>query len=70
MGHEFAGTVVEAGEGVDESWVGKKATVNPLLSCGECRMCRGGMDNLCARRRSSSSTATRTSSPSPAAGGR
>lgn len=50
MGHEFAGTVVEAGEGVSENWVGKKATVNPLISCGECRMCRAGMDNLCVRR--------------------
>ncbi|MBA2691008.1 MAG: galactitol-1-phosphate 5-dehydrogenase [Rubrobacter sp.] len=50
MGHEFAGTIVEVGNGVSEEWVGKKATVNPLLSCGECRMCRAGMDNLCARR--------------------
>jgi 2-desacetyl-2-hydroxyethyl bacteriochlorophyllide A dehydrogenase len=50
MGHEFAGTVVEAGDGVDASWVGKKATVNPLLSCGVCRMCRASMDNLCVKR--------------------
>ncbi|MGH3090291.1 MAG: galactitol-1-phosphate 5-dehydrogenase [Rubrobacteraceae bacterium] len=47
MGHEFAGTVVEAD---DERRVGKRVTVNPLISCGECRMCRAGMDNLCIRR--------------------
>lgn len=50
MGHEFAGTVVEVGEGVSDEWAGKRVTVNPLLSCGECRMCRSGMDNLCLRR--------------------
>lgn len=50
MGHEFAGTVVETGDGVEGSWVGKKVTVNPLLSCGECRMCRASMDNLCVKR--------------------
>lgn len=50
MGHEFAGTVVEAGDGVDGRWVGKRVTVNPLISCGECRMCRAGMDNLCVSR--------------------
>ncbi|CAN5541643.1 galactitol-1-phosphate 5-dehydrogenase [soil metagenome] len=50
MGHEFAGTVSSVGEGVDESWEGRRATVNPLLSCGECRLCRVGLKNLCENR--------------------
>lgn len=50
MGHEFAGTVVSIGEGVSGGWTGKRVTVNPLLSCGECRLCRAGMDNLCHER--------------------
>lgn len=50
MGHEFAGTVVSVGEGVDPSWEGKRATVNPLLSCWRCRLCREGLDNICQNR--------------------
>ncbi len=50
MGHEFAGTVVTVGEGVDEGWEGRRVTVNPLLSCGECRLCRAGLKNLCENR--------------------
>lgn len=50
MGHEFAGTVVSVGEGVSDEWTGKRVTVNPLLSCGGCRLCRAGMDNLCQKR--------------------
>lgn len=50
MGHEFAGTVASVGEGVNESWEGRRVTVNPLLSCGRCRSCRAGLQNLCENR--------------------
>ena len=50
MGHEFAGTVVEVGEGVDEGIVGRVVAVNPLASDGTCRLCRAGLTNLCPRR--------------------
>lgn len=50
MGHEFSGTVVETGEGVDESLVGRTVTVNPLYVDGTCRMCRMGLKNLCPSR--------------------
>jgi threonine dehydrogenase-like Zn-dependent dehydrogenase len=49
MGHEFAGEVVAAGEGA-EGWVGKRVTVNPIESCGHCRHCLAGDENLCAER--------------------
>ncbi|MBC7958518.1 MAG: alcohol dehydrogenase catalytic domain-containing protein, partial [Vallitaleaceae bacterium] len=32
-GHEFAGEIVEVGEGVDGSLIGKSAAVFPLLPC-------------------------------------
>jgi (R,R)-butanediol dehydrogenase / meso-butanediol dehydrogenase / diacetyl reductase len=32
MGHEFAGRVVELGEGVDERWRGRSVAVNPLIA--------------------------------------
>src|SRR5215204_1605278 len=50
MGHEFSGTVVETGEGVNESLVGRTVTVNPLYVDGTCRMCRMGLKNLCPNR--------------------
>ena len=51
MGHEFAGTVTEVGEGVDESLVGRLVAVNPLSSDGTCRLCRAGLTNLCPNRK-------------------
>ena len=50
-GHELSGTIGEVGDGVDEALVGRRATVSPVLSCGECWACRSGADNLCPRLR-------------------
>jgi len=50
MGHEFAGTVVEVGEGVDRGLIGREVAVNPLYSDGTCRLCRMGLPNLCPNR--------------------
>ena len=38
MGHEFAGTVTEVGEGADEDLLGRLVAVNPLSSDGTCRI--------------------------------
>ena len=51
MGHEFAGTVTEVGDGVDEGLLGLTVAVNPLSSDGTCRLCRAGLTNLCPDRR-------------------
>lgn len=51
MGHEFAGTVEATGEGVDESWLGKRVAINPIIGCGKCRYCTSGRRNLCPDRR-------------------
>jgi len=51
MGHEFAGTVTEVGEGVGEDLVGREVAVNPLSSDGTCPLCRAGYTNLCPNRR-------------------
>jgi threonine dehydrogenase-like Zn-dependent dehydrogenase len=50
MGHEFAGTVRALADGVDPSWIGRRVTVNPLLSCGRCPACLSGNRNVCERR--------------------
>src|SRR5215216_1173585 len=49
MGHEFSGTVVETGEGVNESLVGRTVTVNPLYVDGTCRECRRRTPIRCLR---------------------
>lgn len=46
-GHEFAGTVVAAGDGVDPSWVGRRVAVDPNVPCGTCDACRENRQNLC-----------------------
>ncbi len=44
LGHEGAGTVV--GGPLD----GKRVTINPLVTCGTCRYCQAGRENLCTTR--------------------
>lgn len=53
MGHEISGTVIEAGEGVDETWLGRRVVCETYFSaCETCAMCRSGRRNLCPGRRS------------------
>lgn len=49
LGHEFTGTVAELGEGVEGIAVGDRVVSGAGVSCGECRWCRAGRTNLCAR---------------------
>ena len=51
MGHEFAGVVVELGPGADRTWLGRRAAVNPVISCRRCALCAAGQRNLCPDRR-------------------
>ena len=52
LGHEIVGTVAQVGAGVDRFTPGQRVGV-PWLgwSCGECRYCRAGRENLCDRAR-------------------
>lgn len=47
VGHEFAGTVVEAAEDVTSLKVGDRVCVEPGTFCGKCEWCRTGKYNLC-----------------------
>ncbi len=51
-GHQIVGTVAGAGEGAERFAPGDRVGV-PWLgwTCGECRYCRGGRENLCDRAR-------------------
>lgn len=47
LGHEVAGTVAEVGPGVDAVAPGDRVLLPAVLSCGACRMCRTGRENIC-----------------------
>lgn len=47
LGHEVAGLVHEAGDGVKEPEVGQRVAVFPIASCGECFFCQRERHSLC-----------------------
>ncbi len=47
LGHEIAGTVVAAGEGVTRARPGDRVAIFAIQGCGQCRMCRRGVPALC-----------------------
>jgi alcohol dehydrogenase, propanol-preferring len=51
-GHQVVGTAIEVGEGAERFATGQRIGV-PWLgwTCGECRYCRSGRENLCNRAR-------------------
>ena len=53
LGHEFTGTIEAVGPGVDEALVGVRVVCEPhSLACGTCHLCRRGVAELCASKRS------------------
>ena len=47
LGGDFAGDVAEVGDEVTRVKPGDRVVVNPRLTCGQCRFCIGGEDELC-----------------------
>ncbi|HLY40151.1 MAG TPA: zinc-binding dehydrogenase [Terracidiphilus sp.] len=47
FGHELAGTVVEAGEGVTDFAPGARVVALNSAPCGKCYFCERGQENLC-----------------------
>ncbi|NQV99485.1 MAG: alcohol dehydrogenase catalytic domain-containing protein [Rhodospirillales bacterium] len=46
-GHEYMGTIVALGKGVDEYEIGQRVTVEIHAGCGQCKRCREGMYTSC-----------------------
>ena len=46
-GHEYMGTVVALGPGVDEYKIGQRVAVEIHAGCGQCKRCREGMYTSC-----------------------
>lgn len=51
MGHEFAGIVEEVGEGVTRGLLGQRAVAYFYVTCGKCRYCLSGQENVCGEMR-------------------
>ena len=54
FGHEVAGEIVEAGPGVDKSWLGRRVAVETIghgLACATCWYCRQGQFRQCLNKR-------------------
>lgn len=49
IGHEIAGDVVDVGPGVSTFDPGDRVAVYYYLTCGDCRWCRQGREDLCDR---------------------
>lgn len=47
LGHEYCGTIVEIGEGIEEFQVGDRVAIDPNIPCHKCEYCRKGRINLC-----------------------
>lgn len=45
LGHEAAGTIVGSRRN------GRRVTINPLVHCGVCQVCKSGRENLCPERK-------------------
>ncbi len=50
IGHEWAGRVSALGEGVDQTWLGKRVTGDTMLGCGVCERCLSGRHHVCESR--------------------
>jgi 2-desacetyl-2-hydroxyethyl bacteriochlorophyllide A dehydrogenase len=51
LGHEFSGEVAGLGPGVSGWREGDRVAVNCIVSCGRCRHCRAGREQICLERR-------------------
>lgn len=49
IGHEFAGTIVEVGGGVDLYRAGDRVVIDPNIPCHTCYYCRSARPHLCLR---------------------
>lgn len=48
-GHEFAGEIVEIGQGVSGLSMGDRVVIDPNLECGKCSACKRGWAHLCEK---------------------
>lgn len=52
VGHEIAGRIVKGGSEAGDVAIGASRLIYPWVGCGNCRRCKQGDDNLCAKQNS------------------
>jgi threonine dehydrogenase-like Zn-dependent dehydrogenase len=50
IGHEWSGTVIDVGNGVDTGWLGQRVSGDTMIGCGNCERCRTRRWHVCDRR--------------------
>lgn len=50
IGHEFAGEVVQVGDGVTQFKPGDRVCMDPVVPCLACAYCKSGRENVCLHR--------------------
>ena len=50
LGHEFAGTISEVGEGVEDFALGESVVAAPYVECGHCALCLKDLGELCKQK--------------------
>jgi len=50
LGHEFAGTISEVGEGVEDFVLGESVVAAPYVECGHCALCLKDLGELCKQK--------------------
>lgn len=50
IGHEFAGEVVQVGDGVSQFKTGDRVCMDPVIPCRACAYCKTGRENVCLHR--------------------
>ncbi len=50
-GHEFMGVIIEVKNPEHEKLISGRVVVQPILSCGTCRICKLGFNHICENRR-------------------
>jgi 2-desacetyl-2-hydroxyethyl bacteriochlorophyllide A dehydrogenase len=50
LGHEIAGHIVAVGENVSPERIGERVSVEPNFGCGECPLCKRGLERICLRK--------------------
>lgn len=48
LGHEISGEVIGS---TNAQWLGKRVTINPFITCGNCRYCQSNRENICENRK-------------------
>jgi threonine dehydrogenase-like Zn-dependent dehydrogenase len=51
MGHEISGVVEDISNNVPKSLLGESVVIQPIISCGSCKLCKLGLTSVCLNKK-------------------